>query len=366
MPIPTTLESLSTTAASNSPSGSEQRTLADDGLRQAYAFIKQVVSQGSDIASASTITPASTGYQFDVTGTTSITTIASTNSWDGRLIALQFDGALTLTHSSTLYLPGAANITTAAGDVALFLQRSSGSWQCISYSRKSGNVTINATSSGAALTIGYPTGYKGLYLGGDGSSDFIVSLNSTANTTGRVGIEFARSGGTAKSWVIGNDTDGGTDNSFDIRDLTRSVIPFSIGTSGNVTINAPSSGTALAVTSVSGARIAQFIGASGSAAFVSIVDGKAGTREWQLNVGNSTTGSFEIRDSTAAADRLSITSAGNVTLYAPASGYAFNIPTQTPASAGASGTTGDISWDSSYVYVCTATNTWKRAAISTW
>ena len=43
-----------------------------------------------------------------------------------------------------------------------------------------------------------------------------------------------------------------------------------------------------------------------------------------------------------------------------------NIPTSTPASAGAAGTTGDIAWDSSYVYVCTATNTWKRTAIATW
>lgn len=39
---------------------------------------------------------------------------------------------------------------------------------------------------------------------------------------------------------------------------------------------------------------------------------------------------------------------------------------QTPASAGASGNAGDIAWDSSYVYVCVAANTWKRVAISTW
>jgi len=38
----------------------------------------------------------------------------------------------------------------------------------------------------------------------------------------------------------------------------------------------------------------------------------------------------------------------------------------TPASASASGVTGTISWDSDYVYVCTATNTWKRSALSAW
>jgi hypothetical protein len=39
---------------------------------------------------------------------------------------------------------------------------------------------------------------------------------------------------------------------------------------------------------------------------------------------------------------------------------------RTPASAAASGNVGEVCWDANYVYVCTATNTWKRAAIATW
>lgn len=39
---------------------------------------------------------------------------------------------------------------------------------------------------------------------------------------------------------------------------------------------------------------------------------------------------------------------------------------QTPASAGASGTKGQICWDGDYIYVCVAANTWKRAALATW
>jgi len=39
---------------------------------------------------------------------------------------------------------------------------------------------------------------------------------------------------------------------------------------------------------------------------------------------------------------------------------------KTPASATATGTTGEICWDANYIYVCTATNTWKRTAIATW
>lgn len=39
---------------------------------------------------------------------------------------------------------------------------------------------------------------------------------------------------------------------------------------------------------------------------------------------------------------------------------------KTPASAGADGEQGQIAWDTNYIYICVATNTWKRVAISTW
>jgi|13_taG_2_1085334.scaffolds.fasta_scaffold06596_8 hypothetical protein len=42
------------------------------------------------------------------------------------------------------------------------------------------------------------------------------------------------------------------------------------------------------------------------------------------------------------------------------------VATSTPASASATGTAGTISWDADYIYICTATNTWKRVAIASW
>lgn len=39
---------------------------------------------------------------------------------------------------------------------------------------------------------------------------------------------------------------------------------------------------------------------------------------------------------------------------------------KTPASATDTGNQGEIAWDANYIYVCTATNTWVRAALSTW
>lgn len=42
------------------------------------------------------------------------------------------------------------------------------------------------------------------------------------------------------------------------------------------------------------------------------------------------------------------------------------IPSKTPSSASDTGTTGEFCWDSSYIYICTSTNSWTRVAIASW
>ena len=59
--------------------------------------------------------------------------------------------------------------------------------------------------------------------------------------------------------------------------------------------------------------------------------------------------------------KFSVSKAGGLTLASK-----LNFPSQPPASASATGTTGDIAWDMNYIYVCVATDTWKRAALGTW
>ena len=44
----------------------------------------------------------------------------------------------------------------------------------------------------------------------------------------------------------------------------------------------------------------------------------------------------------------------------------FQLTTKTPASASDTGVTGTIAWDADWIYICTATNTWKRVGIATW
>lgn len=42
------------------------------------------------------------------------------------------------------------------------------------------------------------------------------------------------------------------------------------------------------------------------------------------------------------------------------------VAAHTPSTAADTGVAGTVAWDSNYIYICTATNTWKRAALSSW
>lgn len=84
-----------------------------------------------------------------------------------------------------------------------------------------------------------------------------------------------------------------------------------------------------------------------------------------INSGND----YTTRFTNAGAGKHSVSLSGNLTVSGTSLstfGGQIGIATSTPASAGAAGVAGTIAWDASYIYVCTATNTWKRVAIATW
>lgn len=114
-------------------------------------------AKGADVASANALTLGDDGNTFDITGTTAITSIATKGV--GTVVKLHFDAALTLTHHATdLVLPGAANITTAAGDEAEFVEYATGDWRCTAYSKASGEaVTANPGKIAQVVTAAYAT-----------------------------------------------------------------------------------------------------------------------------------------------------------------------------------------------------------------
>jgi hypothetical protein len=114
-------------------------------------------SQGADVASDTALAVLTDGNYFDVTGTTAITSINTTGGV-GTLIKLHFDGVLVLTHDATdLILPSGANITTAAGDEAEFIEYATGDYRCTNYSKADGTAVVDANttySAGSSSALG--------------------------------------------------------------------------------------------------------------------------------------------------------------------------------------------------------------------
>lgn len=142
--IPVTVAQGGTNATTAATARDNLGAAGDDDVN---VFTKrQSWAKGADIASANALTLGTDGNYFDITGTTSITSIGTVGV--GTVVKLHFDGALTLTHHATdLILPGAANITTAAGDEAEFVEYATGDWRCTSYVRAATAPLVFATAA---------------------------------------------------------------------------------------------------------------------------------------------------------------------------------------------------------------------------
>jgi hypothetical protein len=188
--------------------------------------------------------------------------------------------------------------------------------------------TTPATSSAGALKIGAQTGSDYVNLGGG---------NIAAGGTGTFG------GNVSLVGTLANTTTGGT---------TSAVNVYATGTTGISQLDLKTGdGTT-----------------SGRISRVLFRSDETSPQRW--DVGMNATKSFTIVNNTlGGAVPLTIDSATNAAAFAGAvtiAGTVIHTLSATPASASAAGTVGTMSWDASYIYICTATNTWKRVAIATW
>ena len=235
--ISTDLTSWSTTAASNQPDYSDSvgpSHLADN-LRAIQAGVRYQFSSAT-AASASTVNMASVPQGVvSISGTTTITGLGTVSA--GIIKTLIFQGALTFTHNATtLILPGAASITTAAGDVAIMASEGSGNWRCLSYSKASGF----AVSFGAVLSgVGAATGAATI-----ANADYAIRWNWALTTASKSAFIFGESaastGGSGAQYLV------------DVKTLTASTAaPFRVNTrqdsrdsilvsrTGDVTVSGP-------------------------------------------------------------------------------------------------------------------------------
>lgn len=212
--------------------------------------------KGADVASAATITL--TQNYHHITGTTTITDIDFTDAVDGRWAWLVFDGALTLTHNSTtLKLPGGANITTEAGDRALIVQDSGDNVICLQYVRAAavpvtyGTWTPTLTFGGAAVGMTYTT-QTGLYVkvGPLVFIDMLIVLSAKGSSTGNAsisGLPFTNQSGVQTGLSVSNYASMAsmTSPGAYVASSDTTITPFNFGaTSNTVLTHANFGGTA--------------------------------------------------------------------------------------------------------------------------
>ncbi|RWO34730.1 MAG: hypothetical protein EOS10_00035 [Mesorhizobium sp.] len=123
------------------------------GASTAIAANDALNTTSVNLASSATVDlSTATGTVVNITGTTTITALGTVSSGSERVLV--FAGILTLTHNATsLILPGAANITTAAGDTATMRSKGSGNWVCVSYQRASGLAVAVTAIPDASETV---------------------------------------------------------------------------------------------------------------------------------------------------------------------------------------------------------------------
>lgn len=116
-------------------------TVSLTGAAAVWSLINEL--KGAPIASAATINlDAATGNYLHITGSTGPVTAVTLAQGAEREVTL--DGAPTFVHSSSLILPGGANVTGAAGDVVTFRGEGGGVTRVTSWVRGSGKAMLSS------------------------------------------------------------------------------------------------------------------------------------------------------------------------------------------------------------------------------
>lgn len=163
-----------------------------------------------------------------------------------------------------------------------------------------------------------------------------------ATNVAEIGTVKGSGGGSARDLVIKTD------------DTTR----MTFGASGTATVN-----TAF----VAGSTALMNAGSQAFTTGYHIISWNGGCYGWSSGgtVTTSSTADTAIKRSSAGVVEVNNGTAGT---YADliVRNLRMSAPTTVPATAASSGSEGQIAWDADYIYICTATNTWKRVAIDTW
>lgn len=234
------IKDYSATAGNNNPVGGDPPSVIDNSIRALAAAVRDIFSPATVASASSCDIGADDATILTISGTTTITSFGTVSA--GIWKVLIFSGALTLTYNATsLILPTAASITTAAGDTALMVSLGSGNWRCLAYNRASGDSALGGTSFQDG-TVGSP----GMKFANDTDSGlYRIGSNSIGLALG--GVNMATLAGTMSINPSGSLTlQSGTQTNITVKPADATSNPAgaitiqggtnSSGVGGNVTI----------------------------------------------------------------------------------------------------------------------------------
>jgi len=302
-----------------------------------------------------------------------------------------FSGNLTVSGTGTSSFAGRVNFNGASGiglpnNTILGFAKSDGTannWQ-IYCDTSNGLSFVNTGYAGVAMRMVDTTGNLLLGTVIDGGQK--LQVNGTAAFAGTVrsntqeGFKIAAASG----YFAGYEADGTTLNGYlqfinSIGTLLNQSIAgknIALAIAGTPQLTLTTGNATFAGTGTFGGTVSVSTGAGGSG-FSIIRTGAAPSTCTIVNSGGEIISDYNglgfrwdvggvtkfTVGSTTSTFAGTVTAAGGSVL---AGGYLRIYQGYTPSSSSETATAGTITWDTNYIYVATAANTWKRAALSTW
>lgn len=226
-----------------------------------------VIGPQATLSSASTTDLGSTNVNvIEITGTTTINSFGSSADVNVPIYFLTFTGILALTYNATsMQLPGATNITTAAGDTAEAQYLGSGNWLVRNYLRANGQAlvvssgvpvllnTLTANNSASlADTTSLTSAYKSYeiriinILPASATQNFVMRFSTNGGSSYDSGSNYSWAGGalanmasigvTGTTSIVLNDSGHGVSNSASLNGISGTIDLFNPASSNDLVV----------------------------------------------------------------------------------------------------------------------------------